>query len=176
MGEAYDREREVSPDAAEALRPEILDFIGDRDRSASYLMTRRRDGREIMRPVSTFVEDWVVGTVTQDLHLKTQHVRHDPVAGYLWVGREQRAGSPPDGAFAPQVVWMQGRAELVEDQDTLADFFRRRTEKLGRPFAHPGDDHTPYLIRVTPEYVRAEGWAGQRAVIYRDFPASDGRS
>ena len=51
--------------------------------SSAYLMTRRKDGREIMRPVSVFVDNWVCETITQDLQPKTTHVRNDAVVGYL---------------------------------------------------------------------------------------------
>ena len=90
----WDRERGLTDERAEAFRSEILDFISDSSQHMAYLMTRRKDGREIMRPVSTFVEDWIVGTMTQDVQPKTEHVRRDPVVGYLWVGRDGRDEYP----------------------------------------------------------------------------------
>jgi len=166
----WDRERGITPEHAEGLRSAVLEFISDPDRHMAYLMTRRRDGREVMRPVATFVENWTVGTMTQDLQPKTEHVRRDPIVGYLWVGRESRPESP-SGRWNPNVVWMQGRAELVEDQDEVNAFYARREKARGQGRGHPPED-TLYLIRVHPEYVRAEGWAGQHAIVFRDFPGS----
>ncbi len=164
----WDRERGLTAEQAEGFRAEILDFISDADQHMAYLMTRRRDGREIMRPVSTFVENWVVGTMTQDVQPKTEHVRRDPIVGYLWVGRAERDEYIGD-RWNPKCVWMQGRAELVTDQSEVDAFYARREKVLGGGRMHPPEE-TLYLIRTTPEYVRAEGWAGMHGIVYRDFP------
>ncbi len=166
----WDRERGLTAEQAEAFRDRIHEFIADRDRRMTYLMTRRRDGREIMRPVDAFVENWVVQTMTQDLQPKTQHVRRDPIVGYLWVGKEERAENV-SGRWNPPVVWLQGRAELVTDQGEVDAFYARREAATGIGRMHPADE-TLYLIRTTPEYVRAEGWAGMHGIVYRDFPGS----
>lgn len=167
----WETERGVTAEQAESLRPEILRFISDPSRRMAYLMTRRRDGGEIMRPVATFVEDWTVGTLTQDVQPKTNHVRRDPVVGFLWVGRENRAdGAGATSAWNPHVVWMRGRAELIEDQQVVSAFIERRRAATGHGRGHSAEDDL-YLIRVTPEYVRAEGWAGMHAIVYRDFGA-----
>jgi hypothetical protein len=164
-------EQGVTTEQAESLRPEILEFLADSSRRMAYLMTRRRDGGEIMRPVATFVEDWTVGTLTQDVQPKTGHVRRDPVVGFLWVGRESRAdGAGATSAWNPPVVWMRGRAELIEDQRVVSAFVERRAAAIGHSRNHRAEDDL-FLIRVTPEYVRAEGWAGMHAIVYRDFPA-----
>ncbi len=168
MTTQWDREKGVSRDEAEALREQIHDFISDRSQHMAYLMTRRRDGREVMRPVSTFVENWRVETMTQDVQPKTEHVRRDPVVGYLWVGHEDRV-EDRFPRWNPPVVWMQGSAALVTDQDEVEAFYARRLAKAGRGRNHPPGD-TLYIIRTEPEYVRAEGWMGQRAIVYRDFP------
>ena len=164
----WDRERGLTGQQSEELKSEILDFISDSSQHMAYLMTRRRDGREVMRPVATFVEDWIVGTITQDIQPKSEHVRRDPIVGYLWVGRENRSDRIRD-RWNPPVVWMQGRAELVEDQEEVSAFYERRVRATGGGRGHPPED-TLYLIKVTPEYVRAEGWAGMHAIVYRDFP------
>ena len=95
-------------------------------------------------------------------------MRRDPVVGYLWVGHEDRV-EDRFPRWNPPVVWMQGRAELVTDQDEVEAFYARRLAKAGRGRNHPPED-TLYIIRTEPEYVRAEGWIGQRAIIFRDFP------
>ena len=165
----WEREQGATEDQAEEFRDQVHSFISDREQSAAFLMTRRRDGREIMRPVGTSMDGWTVTTVTQDVQPKTSHVRRDPVVGYLWTGREHREDWPGPG-FNPKVVWMQGRAELIEDQDRVAAFFDRRREVTGRGRTHAESD-TLYLIRVTPQYVRAEGWLGSHALVYRQFPS-----
>ena len=63
-----------------------------------------------------------------------------------------------------------GRAELVTDQAEVDAFYARRDVAIGRGRNHPPEE-TLYLIRTEPEYVRAEGWIGQRAIVYKDFPA-----
>lgn len=168
----WDRERGLTSEQAAAFRSAILEFISDADQHMAYLMTRRRDGREIMRPVSTFVEDWVVSTMTQDLQPKTEHVRRDPIVGYLWVGREGREDYVGVN-WNPKAVWMQGRAELLEDQSEVDAFYARREKATGSGRMHPAEE-TLYVIRTTPEYVRAEGWAGMHGIVYRDFPGATG--
>jgi hypothetical protein len=96
---------------------------------------------------------------------RQQCLARDPARGVLLEDRvEDRFPR-----WNPPVVWMQGRAELVTDQDEVEAFYARRLEKAGRGRNHPPED-TLYIIRTEPEYVRAEGWIGQRAIIYRDFP------
>jgi general stress protein 26 len=167
VGETYEREREVPAEQAEALRGEIHDFIAQYQKIPSFMMTYRKDGRPIMRPVSTFVEGWTIGTITQDLHPKTQHIRRNPVVGYLWVDTKPRNGIP----FGPKNVWVQGRAELIEDPDEVQAFFQRRLAAHNHGDAHPTDPNFQrILVRVTPEYLRAEGFAEfSRPVIIRDF-------
>jgi general stress protein 26 len=163
----WDREKGLTKQLSEELRGPIRDFISDPSQHMAYLMTRRKDGREIMRPVSTFVEGWTVQTMTQDLQPKTNHVRRDPVVGYLWVGREPRE-EYPGNRWNPKVVWMQGRAELVTDQSEVDAFYARREKATGSGRQHP-EGETLFLMRTTPEYVRAEGWAGMHAISFSDF-------
>jgi len=171
VGETYDSEREVPGADADALREEIRAFIANWSQNRAFLMTRRRDGREIMRPVGSFLEGWTANTITQDLHLKTAHVRRDPIVGYLWVEVD---GERYGRLQFPRNVWMQGAAELVEDPGEVAAFFERRAAATGRADAHPADQsYRRILIRTRPQYVRAEGfYPGEpmRAVILRDFP------
>ena len=164
--QAYEAEREVSADEGERHREEIRAFISDWDRVATYLLTIRRDGRPLMRPVSAFVEGWTIQTVTQNVHLKTRQVRRNPVVAYLFSGLEAR-----ERGNDPVSVYVQGLAELVEDAAEVEAFYERRSAATGRPRGHPGDTYTPYVIRTTPQYLRAEGFTGRRhPVIYRDFP------
>ena len=163
---AYEAEREVSAEEAERHREEVRAFISDWDRVAVYLMTLRRDGRPLMRPVSAFVEGWTIQTVTQDVHLKTKQVRRNPIVAYLFTGLEAR-----ERGNDPVSVYVQGVARLVEDAAEVEAFYERRAAATGRPRGHPGDSYTPSVIRTTPQYLRAEGFSGRRhPVIYRDFP------
>src|SRR5690606_16514579 len=135
-GEHWARERGVTPDEAQALRDAVLAFLSEPSQHMAYLMTRRKDGREIMRPASAVVEDWVVSTITQDIQPKTAHVQRDPTVGYLFVGKEGR----PDWAgrrWNPKVVWLQGVAELVTDQDEVQAFFEHRERTIGSGRSHP---------------------------------------
>ncbi|PZC40268.1 MAG: hypothetical protein DK305_000952 [Chloroflexi bacterium] len=164
----WDKEKGLDADSANKFRQEILEFISDSKQSSAYLMTRRKDGREIMRPVSVFVENWVCETITQDIQPKTTHVRRDPIVGYLWVGREHRSDWKANDDFRPKVVWMQGVASLIEDESEVNIFYEKREAKKGVGRVHP-EGETMHLIRTAPQYVRAEGWEGSRAIIYKNF-------
>ncbi len=162
--EHWDKERGISQEQSDTYKQEIHDFISNKDICMAYLMTRRKDGREIMRPVSTITDNWVVHTMTQDIQPKTTHIKNDPVVGYLWVGKDSRDGH----RWNPKVVWMQGKAELITDQSGVDEFYKMREEKWGIGRGHPAED-TLFLVKTTPQYVRAEGWHGQNAIIYKEF-------
>ena len=166
----WDKEKGISPDTAGQYKQTIHDFISDRTKCMAYFMSRRKDGREIMRPVSTIVDNWIVHTMTQDVQPKTKHVQNDPIVGYLWVGHETRDEgiySYPD-KWNPKVVWMQGTVNLIKDQTEVNLFYKMREKKYGRGRAHPPDE-TLYLMKTTPQYVRAEGWHDRHAIVYKDF-------
>lgn len=158
-------EAEASHEEGERVREDVLAFIQGRARPMyAFLMTLRKDGRPDTRPVSTFVEGWTVGTVSQDLHLKNQHVRTNPVVGYLW------ADQCPQEGVRPKSVWMQGRCEIVEDAAEIASFYQRRAVALGRDDSHVEETWTRLLRRTTPQLVRAEGFLGQLTpALYRSF-------
>ena len=162
--EQWAKEQGLSPEKALEYKQEIHDFITNKEMCMSYMMTRRKDGREIMRPVSTIIDNWVVHTMTQDIQPKTAHIKNDPIVGYLWVGKETR----DDNRWNPKVVWLQGNAELVEDQSQVDEFYAMRESKYGIGRSHSSVD-TLFLVKTKPEYVRAEGWHGQNAIIFKDF-------
>jgi len=171
MGKKYDSEQEVSIEVSEDLKNEIFLFIRDWKNTRAWLMTRRKDTREIMRPVGSFInKDWSVGTITQDLHIKTTHVKNDPITGYLWVEMDSERYGRMD---YPRNVWMQGSADLIDDEKEVKNFFDKRSAATGRGDAHPTDDtYKRMLINTKPEYIRAEGFYKDnpmRAVIIRDF-------
>jgi hypothetical protein len=171
MGKTYDSEKEVSNEISEQLKNEIFLFIRNWKKSRAWLMTRRKDSREIMRPVGSFInQDWSVGTITQDLHLKTKHVQNDSITGYLWI----EVDNPRYGRLDfPRNVWMQGQAEVLEDENSVNEFFSKRSMATGRGDAHPQDNtYKRMLINTRPQYLRAEGFfkdEPMRAVIIRDF-------
>ena len=167
MGKKYDAERAVSADEGERHRDEILAFMSDWNHVAKYLLTYRRDGRARMRPVNAYMVDgWHIQTVTQDLHFKTGHVRRDSRVGYLFSGM-----TPRERGNDPVSIWVEGVAELIEDQEIVRPFLRWREEVTQTGENNPGDDYVPFLIRTTPLYLRAEGFSGARSpVVYTDFP------
>ena len=173
--EVYEREREVSPEAAAERADAIHRFIADASARCVYLTTFRRDGRPVSRPVAAFVDGWRIHTITQAVHVKTQHVRHHPTAGYLFVGLEPYQTTSP----APHLknVWVEGRAELIEDRASVDAFYERRRHVTGRGDPHAGDaGWRPLLISVTPRYLRAEGFAeGLHPVVLREGAFGPGR-
>ena len=166
--EVYEREREVSAETAAAHVDDIHRFIADASARCAYLVTFRRDGRPVSRPVAAFVDGWTIHTITQAVHVKTSHVRHHPTAGYLFVGLEPYQTTSPAPHLAN--VWVEGRAELVEDRAAIDAFYERRREVTGRGDPHAGDaGWRPLLISVAPRYLRAEGFAeGLHPVVLRE--------
>ncbi|MFN8534534.1 MAG: pyridoxamine 5'-phosphate oxidase family protein [Dehalococcoidia bacterium] len=160
-----EEEREVSPELAEQARGEIKAWIADASpHTSKFLITLRKDGRPHARPVSAFVEGWTIGTISQGEHLKNQHVRNNPVVGYLWVEKNPAAGT------WSKSVWVQGVAEVVEDEAEVQAFFDRREARTGMGNNHPDENWTKLLFRVTPTILRAEGFLGpNRPVLLRDF-------
>jgi general stress protein 26 len=158
-------EAEAEKEVAERIKPEVLSFIQDRSgKSMAYLITLRKDGRPHARPVSTFVEGWTVGTISQGEHLKNQHIRNNPQVGYLWVEM-----FPAEGQ-RPKSVWLQGNCEIVEDSKEVQDFFARRQAATGVGDRHPDEEWTRLLLRTRPTLVRAEGFLGPlKPALYREF-------
>ena len=164
--EAWSQEKGLSDDIAEQYNLQILEFISDKNAHMADLMSRRKNGEEIMRPVGTFVTDWTVETLTQHVQPKTNHIMNDSNVGYLWVGKETR----DNALWNPYVVWMHGLAEVITDQDRVDDFYERRKNKTGVGMIHHDDDTTlHYVIKTTPKYIRAEGWHGRNAIVIKDF-------
>ncbi len=168
-GQKYDSERAVSEEEAEGYRAEILAFMADWDDVAKYLLTYRRDGRARMRPIGAYMDGWHIQNLTQAAHLKTGHVRRDSRVAYLFSGmRGRERGNDPVNVF------VEGVAELIEDQDVVRSFLRWRAGKLGLDPDYPRGDFVPLLIRTTPLYLRAEGFTGRRhPVVYTSFPGVD---
>lgn len=158
-------EGEASEELAEKARGAVHAFIQQRSPAVeSFLITLRKDGRPHCRPVSTFVEGWMVGTISQGEHLKNRHIRSNPQVGYLWVEL-----CPPEGR-RPRSVWMQGTCEVVDDSAEVQAFFKRREVVFGMGDLHPDEDWRRLLLRTTPTLVRAEGFLGPRTpALYRDF-------
>ena len=53
-------------------------------------------------------------------------------------------------------------------ESEVNDFYKKREERKGVGRVHP-EGETMYLIRTKPQYVRAEGWQGSRAIVYKEF-------
>jgi general stress protein 26 len=159
------QEREASPEEAERVRDEIKAWIQHMAlHTAKFLITLRKDGRPHCRPVSAFVEGWTVGTISQGEHLKNQHIRNNPVVGYLWVEL-----CPEPGRWL-RSVWMQGVCQIIDDPEEVQAFFKRREAVAGVGDNHPNEDWVRLLLRTTPQLVRAEGFLGpNKPVLIRDF-------
>ena len=170
MGEVWDREKRLDSDEGEAYRQAIYEFIAQYHKGTlSYLLTTRKNGVPMMRPVSAFVEGWTIQTISQHHHVKLAHVRHNPLVGYLFT---DAAGEPYNALGYTKNVWIAGRCILVEDSEAIDAFFQRRAAATGQGDAHPHDQsYRRVLMQTTPAYLRAEGFAEhQRPVIYQTFP------
>lgn len=170
MGEVWEREKRIDAEVGENYRKAIHDFISQYHKGTlSFLMTTRRNGLPMMRPVSTFVEGWTIQTISQHHHVKLTHVRNHPIVGYLFTDAE---GEPYNDTGYTKNVWIAGRCEIVEEPDEIQAFFERRATATGIGDAHPHDQsYRRVLMKTTPEYLRAKGLAAhQRPVIYNTFP------
>lgn len=170
MGEVWDREKRIDAEEGEKYRKTIHDFISQYHKGTlSFLMTTRKNGLSMMRPVSVFVEGWTIQTISQHHHVKLAHVRNNPIVGYLFT---DAAGEPYNDLGYTKNVWISGCCEIVEDPDAIQTFFQRRSAATGIGDAHPHDpSYRRVLMKTTPEYLRAEGFAEhQRPVIYKTFP------
>jgi nitroimidazol reductase NimA-like FMN-containing flavoprotein (pyridoxamine 5'-phosphate oxidase superfamily) len=164
--EVYEKEKAADKATAESIRGEVLDFIkGKSGETFCAMITFRKNGSPMARPVSTFIYDgWHVGTISQGEHVKNQHVRNNPIVAYQWVELNSQSG------VRLRSVFLQGRCELISDPATVQEFFRLRQAETGQGDAHPEDDWQRLLMRVTPEVVRAEGFLGPLTpAIYRTF-------
>ena len=86
MGEVWDKEKQIDPNQSESYRSEIYDFISQyHSTTLSFMMTMRKNGQSIMRPVSTFIENWQIFTISQHHQLKVNHVKNNPNVGYMFI-------------------------------------------------------------------------------------------
>jgi hypothetical protein len=170
MGEVWDREKRIDAEAGEQYRHAIHAFIARYHQGTiSFLLTLRKHGVPMMRPVSAFVEGWTIHPISQHHHLKLTHVRHHPIVGYLFT---EAAGEPYNALGYTKNVWIAGCCEIIEDPEVIHAFLQRRAAATGVGDAHPHDQrYRRVLMTTTPEYLRAEGFAEhQRPVIYTTFP------
>ena len=78
--------------------------------------------------------------------------------------------SPRERGNDPINVFIEGTAELIEDQEQVFEFLEWRESITNTGLNTPGDDYVPYVIQVRPRYIRVEGFSGRRhPVIFRDF-------
>ncbi|MFN8535644.1 MAG: hypothetical protein U0556_19065 [Dehalococcoidia bacterium] len=147
-------------------------FIGAEPVKATnaFLTTLRRNGEPFTRQVSTFVEEWTVRTIISGPGLAVKHLRHRPIATYLYV-----ESNPPTNRR--RNVFLSGIVDLTNDLEAVKDFFERRAAATGWPIPAPGAQRT--LISFRPLYLRAEGFRTDRydgrepPVVLRDFPPVD---
>ena len=165
MGKKYDAEKEANVSEAEKNINDIHTFMSDWDNVAKYLLTYRKNGQSRMRPVNAYMNGWYVQSVTQHLHLKTTHIKNNNNVAYLFSGM-----SPRERGNDPVNVFIEGTAELIEDQEQVFQFLDWRESVTQTGLNTPGDDYTPFVIQVRPRYIRVEGFSGRRhPVIFRDF-------
>jgi general stress protein 26 len=169
MGEVWDKEKQIDPKDSESYREAIYEFISKyHSTTLSFMMTMRKNGQSIMRPVSTFVENWQIFTISQHHQLKVNHVKNNPNVGYMFIDN----GGPAYMSLGyTKNVWIAGTCEVSYDQDEIADFFVRREKATGQGDAHPHDNsYTRVLFKTMPQYLRAEGFAEHaRPVVYKSF-------
>lgn len=158
-------EAEADRATAERIKPDVLRFIrGEDGPIMGYLITLRKDGRPTGRPVSTFIEGWKIGTISQYEHLKNRHIENNPEVAYLFTELNPKVGS------RPRSVFVQGKCDIIKDADTINAFFERRKAVKGMGDAHPDEDWTRLLLLTSPTYVRAEGFLQRlKPAVYREF-------
>ncbi|PZC40116.1 MAG: hypothetical protein DK305_001103 [Chloroflexi bacterium] len=165
MGIKYDAEKEATQNELASNIENIHAFMSNWNDVAKYLLTYRKNGQSRMRPVNAYMNGWHIQSVTQDLHIKTTHIKNNQNVAYLFSGMQ-----PRERGNDPVNVFIEGTAELIEDQFEVDKFLKWREDKTHTGLNTPGDDYTPFVIQVKPRYIRVEGFSGRRhPIIIRDF-------
>ena len=169
MGKKYDAEKEADISEIVTNLAGIHEFMSDWNNVAKYLLTYRKNGQPRMRPVNAYMNGWYIQSVTQNIHIKTAHIRNNENVAYLFSGM-----IPRERGNDPVNIFIEGTAELIEKQETVFQFLEWRENITGTGLNTPGDDYTPFVIQVRPRYIRIEGFSGRRhPIILRDFAKLD---
>lgn len=133
----------------------------------AFLTTIRQNGEPFTRQVSTFVEDWTIGTIVSATGVAVRHLRRVPIATLLYV--EACPATP-----RRRNVFLRGAVDLTSDPTSVQAFLERRATATGWPI--PAPRYERVLLRFQPTYLRAEGFRADRyeeqepAIVLRAFP------
>ncbi|MGH3275563.1 MAG: hypothetical protein ACRDNZ_14725 [Streptosporangiaceae bacterium] len=171
------------PGAGEVAR-RALHFV-QHEAGFAQVFTINRAGFPVGRTMVVVCgDDWVVDLVQRNVHRRIGQVRRNPRMEIVWTGppRPDSVNDRPHvydfGLAVPQVVFVRGEAEVMDD-DLLVTTYEKQTARqhargLTRaPHRQPDEVRAELTgLRVHPVQVRAEGF-GAGATSYT-WPAGDG--
>jgi hypothetical protein len=136
-------------------------------------------------------DDWTVDLVQRNVHRRIEHVRRNPRMEIVWAGppRPDSVNDRPHvydfGLAVPQVVFVRGLAEVMDDDLLLATYEKQTARQHAKGLTrapHRGPDEVRAELvglRIQPVQVRAEGF-GTGAASYtwslNTGPANTGRT
>lgn len=170
--------------SAEAVAGLALRFVRH-EAGFAQVFTINRAGFPAGRTmVAVCNDDWTVDLVQRNVHRRLEHVRRNPRVEIVWTGppRPDSVNDRPHvydfGLAVPQVVFVRGVAEVMDDDLLLATYEKQtaiqRAKGLTRAPRRQPDEVRAELagLRVRPVQVRAEGF-GAGATSYT-WPVNDG--
>jgi hypothetical protein len=169
---------------AEELARRALHFV-QHEAGFAQVFTTNRAGFPVGRTmVAVCNDDWTVDLVQRNVHRRMEHVRRNPRMEIVWAGppRPDSVNDRPHvydfGLAVPQVVFLRGVAEVMDDDLLVATYekqtARQHAKGLTRaPHRRPDEARAELVgLRIHPVQVRAEGF-GVGATSYT-WLANDG--
>jgi hypothetical protein len=172
--------------AEEAIRRALL-FV-QQEAGFAQVFTINQAGFPVGRTmVAVCNDDWTVDLVQRDVHRRIEQVRRNPRVEIVWAGppRTDSVNDRPHvydfGLAVPQVVFLRGMAEFMDD-DLLVATYQKQTARqhakgLTRaPLRQPDEVRAELTgLRIRPVQVRAEG-VGVGAASYTWLPNDGGKA
>jgi hypothetical protein len=174
---------EVVPSLEEVQR-RAMHFLRD-EAGFAQVVTINAAGFPVARTMVAPIEaDWSVTLVQRNVHRRLGQLRRNPRLEIIWVGppapdnTNDRPHVYDFGHNAPRVVFLRGKAEFLDAEETIARFRRQTARNLARGQTLAPDRTDDNIsqelvgIHVRPIQVRAEGFgSGAQSFTWTIAPA-----
>jgi general stress protein 26 len=140
------------------FRSELLQFINE----SKFLMAISigQDGYPMARTLGYLNEDFTIWLYTVENSLKMRQFRDNPKITLLW-----RETTPQFFKF----LTMKGNLEIFEDKETVGGIWERYQDKYPQMRGRQTELLEQVVIKVTPIYLRAEGFGIMPPPVLRKF-------
>ncbi|MEI6043474.1 MAG: pyridoxamine 5'-phosphate oxidase family protein [Chloroflexota bacterium] len=140
------------------FRGELLQFITE----SKFLMavSMGQDGYPMARTLGYLNDEFAIWLYTTTNSLKIRQFRASPKITLLW-----RENTPQFFKF----LTMKGNLELFEDQETIDQVWERYQDKYPQMRGRQTELLQQVVIKVTPIYLRAEGFGVAPPPVLREF-------